>query len=68
MPALIAMQPEEKMDFPAAMGAVSVTNGITHVLDFGPGGNDAVGGSANFAAQVRYCYLLLAALQRSTWH
>ena len=49
MPALIAMQSEDKMDFPAA---VSAAKGVTHVLDFGPGGNDAIGGSANFTAQL----------------
>ena len=32
------------------MGGLST--GVTHILDFGPGGNDGVGGSANFAAQL----------------
>jgi hypothetical protein len=41
------------MDFPAAISAVSAANGVTHVLDFGPGGNDAVGGSANFTSQLK---------------
>ncbi len=52
MPALIAMQAEEKMDFPAALRTATAAQGVTHVLDFGPGGNDAVGGSANFASQL----------------
>jgi hypothetical protein len=53
MPALIAMQSEEKMDFPAAIATASSANGVTHVLDFGPGGNDSVGGSANFTSQLK---------------
>lgn len=52
MPALVAMQSEQKMDFPAALSSATASKGVTHVLDFGPGGNDAVGGSANFAAQI----------------
>ena len=52
MPALIAMQSEQKMDFPAALSNATAAKGVTHVLDFGPGGNDAVGGSANFASQL----------------
>ena len=44
MPALVAMQSEEKMNFPAALSGATAAKGVTHVLDFGPGGNDAVGG------------------------
>ena len=31
---------------------MGLSTGVTHILDFGPGGNDGVGGSANFAAQL----------------
>jgi fatty acid synthase subunit beta len=52
MPAVIAMQAVDRMDYRAALGAVSAAAGVTHVLDFGPGGADGVGGAALFCARL----------------
>eukprot|EP01052_Picozoa_sp_SAG31_P039235 SAG31_NODE_5400_length_2559_cov_2.225610_3_plen_226_part_00 len=51
MPAIISMQAAECMDFRVAMRAAMVSS-VTHVLDFGPGGTDGIGGSALFAARL----------------
>ena len=38
-------------DYRKALGA-AMASAVTHVLDFGPGGSDGIGGSALFAAKL----------------
>jgi hypothetical protein len=51
--ALIRMQAVETMNFQAAIAPLSTAAGITHILDFGPGGNDGIGGSASFGGALK---------------
>ena len=49
MKALVEMQCTQMVDFPACLAKVTRANGVTHVLDFGPGG---ASGSAQLAARI----------------
>merc|ERR1712070_296969 len=47
--ALVEMQCVQMVDFPACLAKVTRSNGISHVLDFGPGGSS---GSAQLVARI----------------
>jgi fatty acid synthase subunit beta len=49
MKALVDMQCTQMVDFPACLAKATRENGVTHVLDFGPGGS---GGAAQLAARI----------------
>ena len=51
VPLLVRMQALERMDFPRALARVR-DGPITHVLDFGPGGRDGVGGAASLTSEL----------------
>jgi len=49
MEALVEMQCTQMVDFPACLAKVKCSNGVTHVLDFGPGG---ASGPAQLTARI----------------
>jgi len=51
VPLLVRMQALERMDFPRALARVR-DGPVTHVLDFGPGGRDGVGGAASLTSEL----------------